>query len=70
VRPVRVVSIVAVLLVVTTSSCSKTRATGRPRLPKLQFAGDSITYFSAADINAHFAGRYDVAIDATPGIDT
>jgi hypothetical protein len=67
---VRLVSIVVVLLVVGTSSCSKTRPHGRERLPKLQFAGDSITFFSAAEINAHYAGRYDVAIDATPGIDT
>ena len=65
-RAVRPASIVVVLLVVGASSCTKAQRSGS-RLPKLQFAGDSITFFSADDINAHYAGRYDVAIDATPG---
>jgi hypothetical protein len=69
-RAVRFAWIVVVLLVVSTSSCSSTRPHGRARPPTLQFAGDSITFFSAADIKAHYAGRYDVAIDATSGIDT
>jgi hypothetical protein len=38
--------------------------------PKLQFAGDSITYQATADINAHYRGPYDVAIDGFSGYDT
>jgi hypothetical protein len=38
--------------------------------PRLSFVGDSITVESAADINAHFQNRYNVAIYATVGRDT
>jgi hypothetical protein len=38
--------------------------------PKLAFAGDSITFQSVADINAHYRNRYNVAIVASNGVDT
>src|SRR5882724_12041463 len=69
-RAVHLTSIVVLLLVVSASSCTKTRRYDGSKLARLQFAGDSITFFSTNDINAHYAGRYDVAIDATVGIDT
>lgn len=39
-------------------------------LTKLAFQGDSITFQSTADINAHYGANYDVAIHATVGVDT
>jgi ABC-type glycerol-3-phosphate transport system substrate-binding protein len=38
--------------------------------PKRAFAGDSITFQSVADINAHYRNRYNVAIVAANGVDT
>lgn len=43
---------------------------GASHKPKLQFLGDSITYLARADINSHYDGRYNVAIDALVGADT
>ncbi len=38
--------------------------------PKLQFDGDSITVQATNDIDAHYGGTYNVAIEATVGTDT
>jgi lysophospholipase L1-like esterase len=49
-------------------------ATNQPPLhngkPIIQFDGDSITFQSTADINAHYGSTYDVGINALVGTDT
>jgi hypothetical protein len=61
---------VGAFLLLSASSCSVSQPFISSGTPKLQFVGDSITVQSAADINAHFGGSYNTAIEATTGADT
>jgi hypothetical protein len=61
---------VGAFLLLSASSCSVSQPFVSSGAPKIQFVGDSITWQSAADINAHYGGSYDTAIEATIGADT
>jgi lysophospholipase L1-like esterase len=57
-------------LILGASACATNQPASRNGKPIIDFVGDSITFQSTADINAHYSTNYDVGIEAVIGIDT
>jgi hypothetical protein len=66
----RVAGAVVCFLILGAASCSTNQPPAHNGKPILQFDGDSITFQSTADINAHYNTTYDVGINALVGTDT
>lgn len=59
---------IACFLLLGAASCSTDQRAAHDGRPILDFDGDSITFQSTADINAHFGTIYDVGIKAVIGM--
>jgi hypothetical protein len=57
-------------LILGASGCATYQSPTGNGKPIIDFVGDSITFQSTADINAHYRTNYDVGIQAVIGIDT
>ena len=64
----RIAGAVVCFLVVGVASCATNQLPAHDGKPIIDFNGDSVTFQSTADINAHFGTAYAVGINATTGI--